>query len=226
VPGGQLSEEDNYLRSLDLRGKVVYDVGGFFGYKTLFFASRAAHVVVYEPNPMNRAKLERNIAINALRNVTVRNVGLGSKSDVVTATWDANLPGESSAVSGRGKNSFEFEVVTLDAEIRSLALTPDFVKIDVEGFEVEVLRGATSMLSTYHPEVMVEMHGQSDADNLALCADALVCLRSAGYDEIIDLERGRELTSPTEPVSHIAARMRGRSDQKVPGNAPPSNSRF
>src|SRR5687767_4839599 len=76
VPGGTLSEEDSFLASLDLRVKVVFDIGGFFGYKTLFFASRAKQVVVYEPNPHNRARLMRNVSENKLQNVTVRPVGL------------------------------------------------------------------------------------------------------------------------------------------------------
>src|ERR1035441_3118651 len=60
LPGGPPTAEEDFLRTLDLRGKTVFDVGGFIGLMTIFFASRAAHVVTYEPLPASRSKIRRS----------------------------------------------------------------------------------------------------------------------------------------------------------------------
>ena len=56
-----------------------------------------------------------------------------------------------------GKNSVEVESITLDQLSKDLDITPDFIKIDVEGFEYQILEGCTSILSKI-PAVFVEVH--------------------------------------------------------------------
>jgi hypothetical protein len=65
-----------FLRRLPLEGAVVYDVGAFEGVLTLYFASRARHVVAFEPNPRNYARCVHNVRLNGLTNVQVMNWGL------------------------------------------------------------------------------------------------------------------------------------------------------
>ncbi len=73
------TEEEMFWHNLPLDGLVVYDVGAFHGILTLFFASHCAHVIAYEPNDMNCARLSENIYLNNLINVQVRKVGVGSQ---------------------------------------------------------------------------------------------------------------------------------------------------
>src|SRR5580704_10090805 len=49
--GGAETEEERFLRQLDLSGKVVYDIGAFEGILSMFFSRRAKQVVAYEPTP-------------------------------------------------------------------------------------------------------------------------------------------------------------------------------
>src|SRR2546430_17325018 len=73
--GGFFKEtpEHRFFCSLHVQSKVVFDVGAFEGLITLFFARNAQHVVCYEPNPRNFARLCKNLELNRIQNVTVRN---------------------------------------------------------------------------------------------------------------------------------------------------------
>src|SRR5665213_1576139 len=66
---GARTKEEMFWRGLPLGGLVVYDVGAFHGILTLFFASRAAQVIAYEPNESNCARVIENIRLNHLTNV-------------------------------------------------------------------------------------------------------------------------------------------------------------
>jgi hypothetical protein len=72
LPGGKPTAEEEFLLKLDLQDKIVFDVGGFLGLMTLFFASRANHVVTYEPLPESRPHIAQNLALNSFNNVTLR----------------------------------------------------------------------------------------------------------------------------------------------------------
>ena len=66
-----------FWRSLPIAGLVVYDIGAYHGLLTMFFASRCARVIAYEPNDSNRARLIDNVCLNGLINVEVRKFGVG-----------------------------------------------------------------------------------------------------------------------------------------------------
>src|ERR1700682_6385710 len=65
--------EERFLSSLNLAGKTVYDIGGFEGVLTLFFARKANSVITFEPNPRNYQRCADNVRLNALTNVRVLN---------------------------------------------------------------------------------------------------------------------------------------------------------
>jgi len=72
--------EEAFLETLDFTDEIVYDVGGYEGIFTLFFASRVGrngHVVTFEPNPANYARIIENVRLNGFTNVTVRRMALG-----------------------------------------------------------------------------------------------------------------------------------------------------
>jgi FkbM family methyltransferase len=207
LPSSELTEEDRFLSALDLAGKRVYDVGAFLGYKALYFARRAQHVLAYEPNPHTRERLMRNIELNALTNVTVRPVGLGSAPATVEARWDESRPGECSTVSGRGQHTCMFEVTTLDAEADAFG-APDLVKIDVEGLECEVIRGAFRMLESQRPDLFIEMHGWGFDDKMARVHEMFGLLSGFGYS-MYDVEGKANITErPSVPIHHIYATVR------------------
>jgi FkbM family methyltransferase len=202
LPSGRLSDEEAYLDRLDLKGKTVYDVGAFVGLRTLYFASRAGRVISYEPNSRNRARLERNLAANpSLRNVTVRPVGAGSAMGSFTVLWNEQRPGECVAeTSPVGRMLIEqgvpvrretVPVVSLDDDVRQLP-PPSLIKIDVEGLELEVLRGAARVLRDHRPDLFIELHGSTRDNKLANARAVLDLVFDHGY-RVFDVEQHRPI---------------------------------
>lgn len=115
------------------RDSVVLDIGANIGVMTRIFGARAGHVHAFEPAPRALALLKEN----APANCTIHAVAIGDRDG---AAHIAEL--EALDQSHLAERGLEVPMRTVD----SLGLEPDLIKIDVEGFEPSVLRGATQTL--------------------------------------------------------------------------------
>lgn len=194
--------EEMFWRNIDLKGRTAYDIGAFHGLLTLLFSQRAKEVVAFEPNAKNRARLQDNLAINGIGNVKVRGVALGAEASTAHMLWDAAAPGGARVVSGKGAGE-SIEIGTLDQELAAGLAPPDFIKIDVEGFERQVLAGGRETFMRLHPELFIEIHGNSMNEKKQNVADVVKLLCSFGYQRIVHIETG---TVIDETNSDIAAR--------------------
>lgn len=153
-----LSEPETARFLLDFLkpGMVFLDVGAHFGEYTLM-ASRqvgeSGHVHAFEPQTDICALLERNVALNKAGNVTV-NVCAVADRDGETAFWERREPASSSleATVPGGPDSDVARVVTvpvrsIDAYCDEKGCVPELIKVDVEGAEQLVLRGAARLCS-------------------------------------------------------------------------------
>ena len=155
------------------RDGVVADVGGNIGTTTLAFAASvpAGHVHTFEPSKDMRVFLHRNIELSEAHNITVHPFGLAeepSRHRLKVAI--AGNPGSafivddqplvaddggSDAAMAEGEQAIEVrrfdEVLDPDSRL-------DFVKIDVEGYELHVLRGAEAVLRRQRPSVLFEVN--------------------------------------------------------------------
>jgi len=142
------------------KGQVFIDVGAHVG-KYAFQVARMIGddglVVAVEPHPDNYVALLRGIELNGLRNVVplrlaaweencVLNLFLGKASIFHSVKVDA------------GSGCVEVEARTLDRIVHELNLSHvDWIKLDVEDAEVEVLRGLKSVVARYHPKLILEV---------------------------------------------------------------------
>ena len=205
------TKEEAFWRSLDLGGLVIYDVGAFHGILTLFFASRAAQVISYEPNSMNQARLMENIGLNRLKNVVVRGLGVGARPDVGTLVFAPLMSGGGSLEqktveqlkrSNVAPVSQEIQITTLDQDIEQAGLPPpDFIKIDIEGWELEALRGGRRTLAAYKPALFLEMHGETIREKKRKVAEIVEFLGEAGYEHILHVETGTTITPANTVVA-------------------------
>ncbi len=211
---GVMTAEQRFWSGLDLSGMTVYDIGAFHGLLTLLFASKAKTVISFEPNTQNRKRLMENLALNGIQNVQVRPFGVGSRSETLKMVGSPLMPGGSSVDekmvaelerSGMGTVMEEINVVALDEEIPHANLPPpDFIKIDIEGWEIEALRGARHTIERYKPALFLEMHGETIRDKKRKAADIVEFLWQAGYRRILHVETG-EAIAP----ENAAAAMEG-----------------
>ena len=202
---GLMTSEQQYLSDLNLSGMVVYDIGAFHGLLTLFFASRAKRVVCFEPNTKNHKRLMENLKLNGADNVEVRKVGVGSQRETRKMVGSPLMRGIAS-VDEKSVEEFsriwaktvveEISLVTLDEEIAQASLpAPDFIKIDVEGWELEVLRGASKTLELHKPTFFLEMHGETIREKKRKVAEIVAFLWEHNYRCIRHIETGL-MTTP------------------------------
>ena len=139
-------------------GSLFLDIGANVGSWTLRASPHFTSVMAFEPDPTANRILRINIARNKLNNVRVFRLALSDKSGVVT------LPTINPRNPSRGK-LYEVGTVTIDR----LNVTPSLVKIDTEGNEGPILRGAPLTLEK-KPTVVVETHSLK---SLLLCRELL-----------------------------------------------------
>lgn len=184
-----LTKEENFLMSLELKEKTVYDVGGYIGITTMFFARAVGargKVVTFEPNPDNFYKIEENIRLNKFSNVKVINLALGKQRDKAQLIVDNDDDSGTGQIQGKtlsGKEHdmhltiMDVEIDYLDDVIISHHLPiPFLIKIDVEGFEMDVLLGMRETIINHKPQLFIEIHGsdtQGKIDNIKGIVDFL-----------------------------------------------------
>ena len=169
-------------------GDCVWDVGANVGYYSLKFniaANSGGKVVAFEPSPLNRHRLEEALA--GCRSVDIRPEALGSASDWANFAQGTDDLGATSRVvpKNSGEEKITVQVERGDALIKSgIVPTPNVIKIDTEGFELEVLLGLenTLMNPALHT-VAIEVHFQLLAESGQPGAPAEIekRLRLAGF---------------------------------------------
>jgi FkbM family methyltransferase len=143
---------------------VVWDVGASVGLFSVHAAGIAKTVVAFEPDPQTFARLRQNVELNALqRLIQCRSEALGDKQGQVSLRTDG-LAGNAPSLVDLGRHSGESPIpmTTVDRLVADDVPLPTVLKIDVEGAELLVLRGATALLaSTSSPRlIFLEVHPQ------------------------------------------------------------------
>lgn len=169
-------------------GGVFLDVGanvGFFSLVAARVVGPSGTVVAFEPVPENASAAERNAALNSFARVRVVQAAVGAAPGRMTLHVTRHPGGAalaSSAAPPDRVNSIEVEVVSLDAAFESGRVPPpDLVKIDVEGAELDVLRGMSGLAARCGPSILCEFDGPSAADVRPRLDAALELFADWGY---------------------------------------------
>lgn len=168
---------------------VALDVGANIGNHTLFMSSRFRQVLAFEPSDVASLLLRANLRLNRAENVEPFTIGLSDLNALKTlAPKEENNLG-SNAITTMGIPVEGAEQVELRRGDDVLAGCRDLgrvalVKIDVEGHEIEVLRGLAKTLSAHQPIILFETsnkYGERGSDEI------LAFLRSVGYHNFYTL---------------------------------------
>ncbi len=143
---------------------VCIDIGANVGYwsKVLAEVLNVGKVFSFEPDPVTFKILERNLTAN--ENVELFKAALGSLNGKYTLYVDPKDSGDNTGKYIEGRNSVEVDMLTLDtfAADRSLKRL-DFLKIDIQGGEVDFFKGAESTISSMRPLILVEIMSEAYA---------------------------------------------------------------
>ena len=147
-------ETSNFLKQLKPE-MVVVDVGANIGYYTLLAAKVVKKVYAIEPDKECFEILKKNVEENGLKNVVLINKAIGNKNEKVRIEKNENNFGDSKI----GKNGEEIECVRLDDLIKEKI---DLLKIDVQGFEPQVVEGGKKLIEIYSPILFLEYNQYPD----------------------------------------------------------------
>jgi FkbM family methyltransferase len=216
--------ETTFVRAALRRGDLFVDVGANAGYYTLL-ASRIVGndgaVVALEPSPRVRERLERNVRLNDLRNVTIRAQALAAEEGEAPlfVSEDPNNSGIASLRPGAGRAAAPQMVAatTLDEIAEELDRPIDLLKVDVEGAELEVFAGGGRTLSGPDaPAIVFETFG--DTGVFEALGKAGYEVRALRYDPRsglrFDADLGaRDAFSSYEAPSFVALKGKRRFDE-------------
>lgn len=182
-------------------GMNVIDIGANIGAVTLNLAKKvypSGKIFSFEPSPLNFKRASKNISLNNFSNIKLINQGLGNKK-ATAFLYNVNptnrgmlrlLPEDEQ------NNSFEKEAVeidTLDSSMKTFSMPkPDFIKIDVEGFEYKVLQGAYDTLSNHKPTLFIELDDNNLREQKSSATELILYLKQFGY-LIINSETNKEI---------------------------------
>lgn len=146
--------EFSFIERLLRHGDVVADVGANAGVYTLFLArcvGPSGKVVAFEPEQHNVALLRRQLDRNALGQVEIVEAAVGAQPGVARFLAHRDAVGRLAREGESANDVVEVPVTTLDDRFPEAG--PVFVKVDVEGFELDVVRGAEALLARGRPIV-------------------------------------------------------------------------
>ena len=171
--------EDDIIENFQPKSEgIVVDVGAHYGRYTLIAAKRIGpkgKVIAIEADPKNFDMLNKNIKLNKLEHIITLNYAASSNKSKVKLSIPEKKSGHtiySSIISSRASTVkfIEVNANTLDNLLHENGISIEevnWIKIDVEGAELEVLKGATSVLSkSKEIALLIEIHNIEDGKNL------------------------------------------------------------
>ncbi len=175
-------------------GTVIYDIGANVGYFSLLAAvltGKEGKVFAFEPLPRNIEFLRKHIALNKMEQISVIEAAVSDHSG--EAYFDLGASSAMGHLSEAGE--MRVRMVCLDEMLnKGDLLPPDYIKLDVEGAEYEVLLGARHLLETHRPVIFLDTHNRK-AHHLTIAL-----LEEIGYRfKILD---GRDMQETRELVAY------------------------
>lgn len=212
--------EDLFLFLAPVMGQIAQgtalDIGANIGNHTLVFAERFARVQAFEPNPDVFSILTFNC--RSAPNVHLNNFGLGeARREARMVEGVGNLGTSRVLGETEGADGLSIRLETLDRTFENATDDITFIKIDVEGYEENVIRGGLAMLRRCRPLIVLEQHRSEFAGGTT---PSLELLRSLGYTLCwSEYPRERARLSIVREAMKIADRAARRRPRIVTGDA-------
>jgi len=148
-----LSPEMSFTKSMIEPNEVIMEVGAHHGFTTILLSdwvSNQGQIIAFECSPHNIPILSRNIELNDIHNIKVIAEAVSSKDGYARISGGSNT----AIVHKLWNTSCRVRMTTLDTYCH---LKPTFLKIDAEGYEIEILKGAPRIMGT-KPKLAIEVH--------------------------------------------------------------------
>ncbi len=184
---------------------VFWDVGSYLGLITVLAAKRSirGRVVSVEPDPGCAIRLKKHVALNGLSNVDILHCGLGDHPGELALNTSGGYGDAPSFFDKNLKSNTPVPVRTIDSIVQERSeLAPTIMKIDVEGFELRVLRGAKStLLRPVLRAIFLEVHPVVMTKERESLAEMHSILETSGFQAVSCCLRKNEMHFRFDRVS-------------------------
>jgi FkbM family methyltransferase len=194
---GQIDEGLPYfLNQICESESIAIDVGANGGYYSIPFAKKFLEVHSFEPNPLMHAKLQKNIKVNGNDNIYSYKSAVGDKISEVDLFIQDSIDGDFNLNSGLSslksrpeyyRKTIRVPLLTLDS--LNFQYPVGLIKIDVEGTEFDVLRGAGELIKDSKPILLWEASVTISSENYFACLSLLSDLNYKSFE----VQKGSDL---------------------------------
>lgn len=194
--------------------QFILDIGGNIGQSALrVWKDRKrkgikSRIASFEPFPTTRARFEKNLSLNpkASESITLYPIALGSEEGEVPMIIESprNSGGNrvTSDSEGQSKRSTSVRMRTLDSWLDEEGWQQiDFIKMDVEGFEHEVIKGGNKLLNRFHPSLFIELDDNTLKAQGSSSRELIATLSALGY-QVEDVEGEQSLDDLIQGKKH------------------------
>lgn len=170
-------EQFAIAKSLSHQNGTVFDIGANVGLYSLLFSKYSDQVYAFEPLPRNLKYLYEGIKNNNITNISIVPCAVSDSHGLLKFS-----EGDNCAI-GKISEFGQYVVIgiSLDQFVDAYKQIPHLIKIDVEGAELNVLKGSSQLLHNYHPTILLSTHSE------LLKTQCLDYLESLDYQRIIPL---------------------------------------
>ena len=150
---------DLLLNNLEFKNKIFLDIGSHIGFYTILLGENFTKTYAFEPSELQYQYLQDNALLNKHINISISKSAVGSVNSKKTLYVMGNSGGTNTlrddiAIQGNPMKSYEVDLITLDSQkIDNVGL----IKIDVEGYELDVLIGAKNTIIENKPIILCEV---------------------------------------------------------------------
>ena len=177
----QKKQRDAILEFVNRNGNAI-DIGAHVGFWLRDMCKQFKHVYAFEPIEEVRQCLARNVGAE---NYLTYSFGLGAKNDTIKVNYNPAETGNTHA--SKDGN----QIITI-RKLDDMNLPKiDYIKVDTEGFEIEVLKGGEKMIEKYKPFVHVEVKGKVLVKQGLSSDDVDEYLKSINYKEVFRISSER-----------------------------------
>lgn len=200
------------LYSMVKPGMNIIDIGANVGSTTLNFArltGKKGNVYSFEPDTINHSRAAKNIALNNFSNIRLYNLGLGCQKETANQ-YNVNETNRGMLrilVNEPAKENFSKTTIQIDT-LDNVASERNFlpaalIKIDVEGYELNVLKGAENILRSQKPVLFIELDDENLKEHGASASELVSFLTDRGYHVVNAADRSELSNSSDFTSCHI-----------------------
>lgn len=180
---------------------VILDIGANIGQTTLWMAQLLNDnnkIISFEPYPRTFLKLKKNLELNSYSNIILENIALGNTDSTINMVEECETNSGGFRVynpkaHGVRSKVTQVEQITLDQYFSNINEKITFIKIDVEGFEYNVLRGAKSIIKKHQPILYIELSNSNLKAQGSSASQVIELLHHYGIRNITNVKTNSQL---------------------------------